>query len=299
MVKEMFGFDDEALQLIAGYMENVRNEVTKLRFDVKPEYLKMLMFDIENYLKFFSIQHAKKRKAKIIEAVDVKHAMKRFGEPEKLVRTHFKDPETCANAERITLTRFNTLKEKIEKTASSIILDAGCGWGRFIKKLHTYVPKNFEVVGVDIDRLSLQYGKAIDEAAMFLRSQIQALPFKDGVFDILMCSGVIHEVKDLSKRKNALREFARVIKPHGQLYIIDAFTGSKLMNILTRLLQYIPKLEVEWIFHKDQLEDILRENGFRVTSVEKVGSRVYGTITAYALTAIKSGNRFPVTKTAA
>jgi hypothetical protein len=50
----------------------LKNLIIKLRFDIKPEYLKMLTFDVENYLGFFSIKHARKRKARTVEAVDVR-----------------------------------------------------------------------------------------------------------------------------------------------------------------------------------------------------------------------------------
>lgn len=282
----MFNVSDEALGLILDYVKDVRNLVIKLGFDIKSEYLEMLMFDIENYLKFFSVKHARKRKATIVEAADARHALKKFGKLEKLVKSHFRGPETCTNAQRITFTYLSAMKKKIEKTRVPIVLDAGCGWGRFVKKLHSYVPKNFEMVGVDLDHLSLQYGKTINESVAFSRSEIQGLPFKDEVFDIIMCSGVIHEVKNVKGRNKALREFARVIKPNGQLYIIDAFTKYKFVNILTRLLQYIPKLEIEWIFHKGQLENLLQENEFKITSIEKTGSRALGTITGYTFTAI-------------
>jgi len=284
----MFYFSDEALRLILDYVKDVRKLVIKLGFDVKPVYLEMLMFDVENYVKFFSLKHARKRKSRTVEAVDVRHALKKFGKPEKFVKSHLRDQETCANAQMITLSHLGAMKDKIEKIGAPIVLDAGCGWGRFLKKLYSYVPKNFEAIGVDLDHLSLQYGKTINEAAAFLRSEIQALPFKDEVFDMILCSGVIHEVKNVKERKRALQEFARVLKADGQLYIIDAFTMCKFVNIFTRLLQYIPKLEIEWIFHRQQLENMLKENEFRITSVEKGGSRALGTITMYAITAIKS-----------
>lgn len=289
----MFDFNDEALGLVLDYVKEVKNAAIKLEFDIESEYLEMLISDIENYVKFFSINHARKRKAGTVEAVDVRHVLKKFGKPGKLVSSHFRDRETCANDQRITLTNLSAMKEKIEKTSEPTVLDAGCGWGRGLKRLHSYAGNNFEMIGVDLDCLSLQYGKTRNEAATFLRSEIQALPFKDEVFDIIMCSGVIHEVKNLKGRNKALQEFARVIKPRGHLHIVDAFTEHKAVNILTRLLQHVPKLEIEWIFHKSQLENMLKESGFNITAVEKTRSSAFRTITGYAFTATKSNNRLP------
>jgi ubiquinone/menaquinone biosynthesis C-methylase UbiE len=293
MVEEgMFEFSDDALRLVLDYMKNVRNSVSTLGFVIKSEYLEMLISDIENYVKFFSIKHARQRKAETVETLDVQYALKKFGKPEKLVKFHLRDPETCANAQRIMLTNLDAIKEKIDKTRVSAVLDAGCGWGRFINKLHSYITKNFEMIGIDLDFLSLQYGKTINESAMFLRSEISTLPFKDKEFDVIMCSGVIHEVKNVKRRKKTLQELARVIKNNGQLYIVDAFTENEFVNIFTHLLQYVPKLEIEWIFHKSQLEKMLQESGFKIIAVEKTGSRALSTITGYTFAAIKSEDSF-------
>jgi ubiquinone/menaquinone biosynthesis C-methylase UbiE len=290
--EEMFEFCNEALRLIADYVKDVRDTVVKFGFDIKSEYLEMVMFDIENHIKFFSIRHARQRKAGTVEADDVRYALQKFGKPEKLVKVHLMDPEACANVQRITLNNLEAIKEKINKTKAPVVLDAGCGWGRFSRKLHGYVAQNCEMIGIDLDFLSLQYGKTINEAATFLQSEIQALPFQNEVFDVIMCSGVIHEVKNTKERKKTLQEFARVMKTNGQLYMVDAFTEHKFVNIFTRLLQYVPKLEIEWIFHKSQLERLLQESGFKITAVEKTGSRVLSIVTGYTFTAIKSEEGF-------
>jgi ubiquinone/menaquinone biosynthesis C-methylase UbiE len=161
----------------------------------------------------------------------IRHTLKKFGKPEKLVKFHLKDPKNLRQCSEDYLDSSRTMKEKIEKTRAPFVLDTGCGWGGFIKKLYTHVRENFEIIGVDIDHISLQYGKTINEAATFLRSQIQTLPFKDEVFDTLLCSGVIHEVKNPKERNKALEEFARVIKPYGQLFIVDAFIVSHIFSL--------------------------------------------------------------------
>jgi ubiquinone/menaquinone biosynthesis C-methylase UbiE len=284
----MFKFSDEAFQLVLEYVKDVRNSIISAGFDVKSEYLEVLMSDIENYIKFFSIKHARKRKVEIVETVDVAYAFKKFGKPEKLVKSYLRDQKTYANTERIRLTTNADIKKKIDEARSPVVLDAGCGWGRYIKRLHDFITKDFETIGVDFDILSLQYGKTINRAAIFLRADIRALPLKDEVFDVVVCSGVIHEVKSIWERKTALREFARVTKTNGYVYIIDAFTANIFANIFTRLLQHVPILGVEWIFHKKQLEKMLQENGFNVTTVGEIGLRSFLKMTECTFKAIKT-----------
>ncbi len=95
-----------------------------------------------------------------------------------------------------------------------LILDAGCGAGRFadIAALH-----GATVVAVDISN-------AVDAAAETLRdhgervaclqASITELPFKRGAFDGIYCMGVIQHTPDPARTMNALPPF---LKPGGRL----------------------------------------------------------------------------------
>lgn len=213
--KGIFKFVDEASKLILEYVKDVRNLTIPAGFGIKSEYLEMLIYDIENYIKFFSIKHARERGVEIVETVDVTYALKKFGKPVKLVKSYLRDPETFANFVRNRLTTITDIKNEIDKARSPLVLDAGCGWGRYIKRLHNFIAKDFETIGVDLDILSLRYGKTINEATLFLQADIRSLPFKDEVFDVILCSGVIHEVKSIKGREETLHELARVTKTNG------------------------------------------------------------------------------------
>ena len=52
-------FNQDAEQIIKSYLEDFKDGIS--RFEIKPNYLQMLMFDFEHYLRFFSSGHAKKR----------------------------------------------------------------------------------------------------------------------------------------------------------------------------------------------------------------------------------------------
>jgi ubiquinone/menaquinone biosynthesis C-methylase UbiE len=143
------------------------------------------------------------------------------------------------------------------------------------------------MVGVDTDEISLKYGLSISRLLNVIKSNIQSLPFRNNSFDLILCSSVIHEIKKISGRSKAIREFHRVLKLDGALCIIDVFTANPIIDVITHILQYVTS-KVEWIFPKAQLDRILDENDFTTVSSEKTQSRLLGAIDGYIITTRKS-----------
>lgn len=107
----------------------------------------------------------------------------------------------------------------------SRILDMGCGSGRHTAAL--YEQSASHVVGAD-----LQLGTLI-EARRRMRfheqvypdrngrwsltaNDITCLPFKEGSFDMVLCSEVLEHIPD---HRQAIRELLRVLKPNGPLVV--------------------------------------------------------------------------------
>lgn len=266
-------FNQDAEQIIKSYLEDFRDGIS--RSQIKPRYLQMLMSDFQHYLRFFSIKHAKKRGSSIVEKVDANDAVKKLGKPEKLVKSQFKDPETLSRVQNATLKFLEGMEKKLDEFESPLVLDAGCGRGRSIIKLHNYYGKDFEMAGVDIDEFSLKYGHSINKLLNVTKSNIENLPFRNNSFNIVLCSSAVHEIKTLSGRKKAVKEFCQMLKPNGALCIIDAFSANPIVNIFTPILQHLMS-KVEWLFPEYQLEKILEQNNFAVVHVQKTRSHVFG-----------------------
>lgn len=255
-------------------MRNFKCEFSKLA--VKPEYLQNLIFELENQIRFYSLRNAIKRGAKTVEEADVAKTLKKFGSPNKLVKQIFKDAESFDKKQSASF-KVLELLENFLGSANPIVLDAGCGWGRFILRLQKHCRKNFEMVGVDVDDVSLKYGKELSKSLWVVRSKVEYLPFRDSVVDVILCSGVIHEIKTFSGRKAVVEEFRRVLKPGGVLCIVDAFSTNRIVDVLTRVLQYVTS-KIEWFFVKSALERILKENMFKTMGLFEIESRALGTI---------------------
>jgi ubiquinone/menaquinone biosynthesis C-methylase UbiE len=102
------------------------------------------------------------------------------------------------------------------------ILDLGCGSGRFSvgsAKL------GFDVTGIDITPSAIKAAQARTDnmlgiTAKFLVGDMTELPFKNEEFDYVFCPRFsINAVATIEKRKVAVKEMLRVVKPSGLVFI--------------------------------------------------------------------------------
>ncbi len=107
--------------------------------------------------------------------------------------------------------------ELVGSPAGLRILDVGCGDGVLTAAL---AQGGAVVTGVDADPRMLAAGRARAEgmslAVEFVEGDIQALPFPDATFDVVIAVTVLCFVPDAEW---AVREMARVLKPGGRMVI--------------------------------------------------------------------------------
>ena len=118
------------------------------------------------------------------------------------------------------------------------VLDVGCGRGLMLlgaaKRLNSG-----KAFGIDIWQAVDQSGNRPDSTlknakAEGISNRIQLstadarrLPFPDRTFDVILSNLVIHNIHGKDKRREALREIARVLRPAGRIAILDlAHTGE-------------------------------------------------------------------------
>jgi len=97
---------------------------------------------------------------------------------------------------------YNILKDWLESTDGRLLLDAGCGWGKYFSLERE---AGFQTVGVDISaKLLRDLKKRIKDADVVL-ADISFLPFKPKVFDITTCMfGPLNHTHNLKRTINEL-----------------------------------------------------------------------------------------------
>jgi SAM-dependent methyltransferase len=138
----------------------------------------------------------------------------RFGESAELYATSgvHCDPEDLRR-----------MTEAVELTGDERVLDLGTGTA------HTalaFAPLVREVVGLDLTEKMLQAGarlateRGIENLDLRL-GNAQSIPFEDETFDLVVARQCPHHFADVAL---AIREAARVLRPGGQLLILDSIS---------------------------------------------------------------------------
>jgi demethylmenaquinone methyltransferase/2-methoxy-6-polyprenyl-1,4-benzoquinol methylase/phosphoethanolamine N-methyltransferase len=106
----------------------------------------------------------------------------------------------------------------------SHVLDVGCGTGDLTLVAKRRAGPAGKVVGIDAspEMIAVARHKAAAAGAEieFREAVVEALPFGDRSFDVVLSSLMMHHLPADLKRQ-ALAEIARVLKPGGQLVIVD------------------------------------------------------------------------------
>ncbi len=102
------------------------------------------------------------------------------------------------------------------------ILDVACGTGR-LEEMVLQLDPEAHITGVDLSPQMIEVARQrIPESSApnvkWLIAPAEALPVEDDSFDVLTCANAFHLVADPAR---TLAEFRRVLRPGGQLVIID------------------------------------------------------------------------------
>lgn len=135
----------------------------------------------------------------------------------------------------------------LRRCGAGRVLDVGCGRGRHMVFL---ARQGFQVYGVDTCPGGLAHARAWLERegleADFRRAEMTFLPYRDGLFDGVICvSGICHGTS--SQVRKAMSEIRRVLRPGGAALITFESRESSCYGRGTQIEQhtYVPDEGVE------------------------------------------------------
>lgn len=144
----------------------------------------------------------------------------------------------------------NEIKEEIaseiKRNESSSVLDLGCGYGFLISRLNEAYP-DARVTGTDIARFQIKNAKLRGVQGALVVCCAEYMPFKDGVFDCVVCSEVIEHV---ISPKAALLEIERVLRTNGYLCISTDNPLSiyrKIVRFISRTMKWKKSVKEEFM----------------------------------------------------
>ena len=114
------------------------------------------------------------------------------------------------------------------KSNLDLIVDVACGTGDLMIDWETIAHTNSidvkDIVGVDPSVGMMEVGKLKLPHRKFIEAGAEAMPLQSNSADIISIS---YGIRNVVKRKEALQEFARVLKPNGLCVILEFTKNEK------------------------------------------------------------------------
>ena len=152
---------------------------------------------------------------------------------------------------------FRLLRDAL-RGVEGLVLDVGAGYGRTVA---LYQELGLDVVCTELFSLGpLLLARKGCEAV--LRCDGRELPFRDGAFDTVVMTWVLHEVEGVQGRWKAVRESHRVLGAGGRLLVVDpvwkrGYTDDALLRLLGEA--GFKPLRAEWFGEESSASDNQRE----------------------------------------
>ena len=162
-----------------------------------------------------------------------------------------------------------------------VVLDMGCGTGTLMLMIKQVQP-DAEVHGIDMDAAILEIAKnkaaQAGETLFWQQGSVTALPYPDASFDRVFASLMLHHLIR-ADRQQALREAFRVLKPGGELHVMDfGKPHDKLMWLISLVVRWLEEVYDNVI---GLLPVFIAQAGFQ--SIEETARfrSIFGTVTLY------------------
>ena len=148
------------------------------------------------------------------------------------------------------------------------ILDLACGTGELARMILSKNPQQ-QIMGVDISPAMLAIAReklAAYPQVNFHNATAMSLPVADNSFDLVICANAFHY---FPSPEAALLETRRVLKPQGQVIILDWCRDYLPLKISDRLFKLIDPA-YQQCYTQKELENLLLRSNFLLVKDSKV-----------------------------
>ena len=155
----------------------------------------------------------------------------------------------------------------LEGSAPRQLLEVGCGTGEFLRRLRIRYPKAV-LAGIDpaAGMLAVARRKLGDDPRLRVHgARAEALPFRSGRFDAVLCVNALHCVRGAS---GAMGEMARVLRSGGRLVAVDWCRDAWWGGLLDRWCRWVDASHVR-MYTTEALQRMMDAAGVRVIRTER------------------------------
>lgn len=140
------------------------------------------------------------------------------------------------------------LLDEVAVAPDARVLDLGCGRGAVLLAVAGRLGAEGHAEGIDLWRSIDQSGNSMEVAMANAEAEgvagtvelhtgdLRNLPFEDNSFDLVVSSLAIHNIKSKTERDDAAIEALRVVRPGGQVVMVDLPAGKGYLTLLDQKL---------------------------------------------------------------
>lgn len=147
-------------------------------------------------------------------------------------------------------------KSLLPKVKDKVVLDLGCGTGKFMEKFYKDTVKYY---GLDLSshQLNIAKEKVNGSNVEFICCSAEKIPLEDNSVDVIISTWVLGTILEEDRRKNVIKEMRRVLRRNGSIYLVENDIGGEFEEIRNRY----PDVSRTKLYN-----DSLENNGFNCYS---------------------------------
>lgn len=179
-----------------------------------------------------------------------------------------------------------------------IVLDAGCGTGKFLNILEKDSQK---YIGIDLSEKQLDKAKSKSkkETSEFVCSNLSNINLKSDKVDLIVCSWVLGTIIDLDERNKCIDELKRLLKSNGAIILIENDENSEFEEIRNRTKDNRTRDYNNWVLSKDFTIDKQIDTYFNFNSLDEAKNSfevIYGSEIANKIKSNKINHKIIIFK---
>lgn len=121
----------------------------------------------------------------------------------------------------------------LPKVKDKIVLDLGCGTGKFMQKFYKETTKYY---GLDLsnEQLNIAKGKVKSNNVNFICCSAENIPLPNNSIDVIISTWVLGTILETDRRNKVFEEMKRVLKKDGSIYLVENDIGGEFEEIRNR-----------------------------------------------------------------
>ncbi|MDP4281298.1 MAG: class I SAM-dependent methyltransferase [Bacteroidota bacterium] len=149
------------------------------------------------------------------------------------------------------------------------ILDIGCGTGFALGQVAKRVNGKGLFTGIDLSEKMIEKAKENfkgKENFQFLKANAEKIPLENNRYDIILCTNSFHHYLH---QDNALKEMYRLLKPGGNLFLVDPTVDNWLIRVISRSRHLFGRDKVTFNTSKE-FGQLMTAAGFKYLEPQKI-----------------------------